>query len=304
MIGAVKVEGGDHGQAQIVAQDVLVEVIVPGAVEPGAQAMLGDQLRDGDLAVIGALGVVDQVDQVLRDSNAGLAVPVAAGSLIVAVGAEDAQAGAVVVAAQLPAACGLKVEVVDVVGRFLGHDALQGGHIGLVQQSLVVVHEEGVVGEGNGVDGVADLGGGSHALAHLLVDQGLGGAAQAGDGARVQQLLQLVVGEEIDVSGSAHILKDVLGSLVLTDDFSGPGDIPLGMLGGKGLLLLFHNAGIHLVLGAPDLQRDVRDFAGGLSITGSRLLGITVAGRRLVGRIASAASQHGKQHDSCQQDNE
>ena len=160
------------------------------------------------------------------------------------------------------------------------------------------------MGEGDGVDSVADLGGGSHALAHFLVDQGFGSTTQPGDGAGVQQLLQLVVGKEVDVSGSAHILEDVFGSLVLTDDLSGPGDVPLGMLGGKGLLLLFHNAGVHLVLGAPDLQRDVRDFAGGLSITGSRLLGITVAGRRRVGRIASAASQHGKQHDSCQQDNE
>ena len=202
---AVHLEGGQIGDAHVVAQDVLDGLEGPGAGDDDGSAV-GELVSGGRGQV---LGRVDQLLHALDGDEAvfGIEVVVDGDELAVIVGGPvGLAAGGEEPGGQVPGR-GLGLEGEELVRLFaVGDQLLQGVHVFLGDNALVIVHEVAVIGgHGVGIQGLAGSGG-SHNAGVVGGGDGLSGLhAQGVQGTGLHQTGELVLRKAVQIGAGVHV---------------------------------------------------------------------------------------------------
>ena len=268
----------------------------------GGQLTLAEHVHGDAILVLQVLGVVDQVDHVLAGGKAVGVVPIHGGGVL-AVSAEERAAGGIEEGLDVPGTADLEGEVVDALAQVLGHHGLHALHLVLGEHALVVVHEEGVGGEGNGVDKAILGGDGGDSACGVELTQAVQLVADGEQQALLGQLGHAAGGQLEDVGRGVGVGLQVCIGLVNAHLGDVKGEVVLGVGGSKGFAHLLHE--LQLFGSGPDLQGHVLDLIGitaGVGIVGAGGAGGAGGGivRRLVVVPAAAGGQ--AQHHNEGQD--
>ena len=271
----------------------------------GGQLTLAEHVHGDAILVLQVLGVVDQVDHVLAGGKAVGVVPIHGGGVL-AVSAEERAAGGIEEGLDVPGTADLEGEVVDALAQILGHHGLHALHLVLGEHALVVVHEEGVGGEGNGVDKAILGGNGGDSACGVELTQAVQLVADGEQQALLGQLGHAAGGQLEDVGRGVGVGLQVCVGLVNAHLGDVKGEVVLGVGGGEGFAHLLHE--FQLFGSGPDLQGHVLNLsfftigsagsiggsAGSIGGSAGRIAGV-------VGLLAAvpAAGGQAQHHDEC-----
>ena len=253
ILGAVHLEGGQIRHAHVLAQNGADRGIIPGSADQD-RGVVRELIRTAGADVEGG---VHQLLHALDGDQARGAVE----------GVMHGDEGAVVIGGPLGNASGAEEEGGQIPGRalhlkgeiLLGSFAvrdqlLQGVHVLLRDDALVVVHEIAVVRrQGIGVDRVPG-GGGGHGTGVVIGPHEFGGArAQLHQGTGLHQAGKLILREAEDVAAGFHVRHHLGRRVRLGNGFHRGVDHDAQLVAGvEGFDLLLCQ--IHDVLGHPDLH--------------------------------------------------
>ena len=298
---AVHGELGQGRRAEVVAQDALGVLGVPGAAdhEAGAIVELGGLAGADEL-----IGTHDLVEGAGSDKAlVGVEVVHNGQELAVAVSfPHGLAAGAEEEGGQIPAV--LQIEAEGLAGGFAVGDHLSDIVQGVfLHHALVIEHEEGVVGShGVGIEGVTG-GGRGHGRFHVAGLHKLSSLlAQGAQSTRLHQAVELILREEEDVAAGFHVGDHLGGGVAFTNRFHGGVELDAVLVGAVEVLDLLLGQ-IDNLLGGPNgdgiLAGQLAGCSGaGLLLGGGATLRLS-RGRGALGRARSHTQDHDeREYDS------
>ena len=303
IVGAVHGELGQGRRTEVVAQDALGVLGVPGAADHEAGVVVelrglagADELVGGHDGVQGLGGDEALVGVKVVDHGQELAVVVGFPGGLAAYAEEEG--------GQVPAV--LQVEAEGLAGGFAVSDHAGDVAQGLgLDHALVIEHEERVVG-GHGVS-IESFSGGSrgHSRFHVVGLHELSRlGAQGTESARLHEAVELVLREEVDVAARFHVGDHLGGRVAFANGLDGGIELDAHVVAVVEVLDLLLGQ-IDDLLGRPNgdgvLTGQLTGRSRGLGLGGLGLrLGLGLGGglRGALGR----AGDHTKDHDESEYD--